>query len=90
MKIKIGLIYRYSLMATLILVLVVIFVLGLFFYQNIYTTVTTSSVILELQRETAIVEPLDVVNWNKIKEFLKKRDELKSLDLSTIRNPFID
>lgn len=88
MKIKIGLIYRYGFMSVLILALVVVFILGLFFYQNIYTTITSSGVILELQRETAIVEPPDVVGWNSIREYFKKVSEFKLPNLDALKDPF--
>lgn len=88
MKIKIGLIYRYGFMAVLILALVVVFVLALFFYQNIYTTITSSGIILELQRETAIVEPPNVASWNKIKEYFKKSSNFKLPALDALKDPF--
>lgn len=88
MKIKIGLIYRCGFMSVLILLLVTVFVLTLFFYQNIYTTITSSGVILELQRETAIVEPPNVAGWNKIKEYFKKVGSLKLPAIDALKDPF--
>ena len=88
-KIKIDFLYRYSTMWALIVAFVALFFLALYIYHNIYRTVTETTIIINLQTETAIVEPLDLGSWNRIKEYLKEKDDILRPDSIKLKNPFI-
>lgn len=78
---------RYHFLIAVFIVIIIIFLEGMFLYQNFFHTLRETKTLMEL-KEQAVLEPLKFNSFENAMRTLELKKTKASLRAKTIRNPF--